>query len=525
EYLINNVLKELDDFSKARSKVLAQMQDRYEDSPADSDTAKKYGRQMNLMGKGSFQRAVETMIVNEKVSAAYAIMTTSNELTNTFRKLEDPSIVDRITDVQEIAEALISVLGGVSSKINLGDSPVILVAEQLLPSEILEMDKEKILSILTHTGSHISHASIVAKTMGIPSLSDLEISPEWNNHCAIVDGYSGTVYLDPEDGLLREYKNRQEAEAKEKETLLKLRDAKDVTRDGKKVLLCANIGNLDDLNSVTYYGAGGIGLLRSEFQYLGRENYPRENELYRAYCKVAEEMGNKLAVIRTADLGADKKAAYMNIPAEQNPMMGNRGIRLSLDWDRMFKAQLRAIYRASIYGNLAIMFPMITSVEEIIQIFEMIGEVKENLRQKNIPFKEIKTGITIETPAAVMISEELAEYVDFLSIGTNDLTQYTLAMDRQNPFLAEKYNENHPAVMKMIQMVIDAGHKKGCKVGISGELAGDTTLTEQFLKMGVDVLSVVPASILMVRKAILETDLGTMQLEDETTELEEESQR
>ena len=295
---------------------------------------------------------------------------------------------------------------------------------------------------------------------------------------------------------------------KEREELLKLRREPDITKDGRKIEIYANIGNMDDLNSVLYYGAAGIGLLRSEFQYLGRENYPRENELFLAYKKIAETMGEKLTVIRTADLGADKQAEYLNIPDETNPIMGNRGIRLCLDRKRMFKAQLRAIFRASAYGNLALMYPMISSEEEMDEIEEIIREVKIGLDEKGIPYKHIKTGIMIETPAAVMISRELARRVDFLSLGTNDLSQYTLAMDRQNPLLRKKYNDHHPAVLRMIQMVIEAGHAENRRVCICGELAADTALTEEFLRMGVDCLSVVPACILPVRKALRQVDLS-----------------
>ena len=306
----------------------------------------------------------------------------------------------------------------------------------------------------------------------------------------------------------KEYDIRRQADKEEREELLKLRREPDITKDGREIEIYANIGNMDDLNSVLYYGAAGIGLLRSEFQYLGRENYPRENELFLAYKKIAETMGEKLTVIRTADLGADKQAEYLNIPDETNPIMGNRGIRLCLDRKRMFKAQLRAIFRASAYGNLALMYPMISSEEEMDEIEEIIREVKIGLDEKGIPYKHIKTGIMIETPAAVMISRELARRVDFLSLGTNDLSQYTLAMDRQNPLLRKKYNDHHPAVLRMIQMVIEAGHAENRRVCICGELAADTALTEEFLRMGVDCLSVVPACILPVRKALRQVDLS-----------------
>lgn len=509
QYLVSNVKKELSEFNQARLLVIRQLKELYEKNcPVQEMEAKIFLKQAKLLETGSFQRAVESLIVSEKVNAAYAVMTTKDELAATFRNLEEPAIRERIANIKEISDRLISVLGGISPKIDLGEEPVILVAETLSPTEIMEMDKDKLLAVVTLQGSVVSHASIMAKTMDIPALVDIEPDEEWEDCQAIVDGYTGTLYVNPDAELLKEYEIRRQADLKEREELMKLKDQRDMTADGKEIGLYANIGNLDDLNSVLFYGAAGIGLLRSEFQYLGRENYPRENELFRAYKKVAETMGDRLSVIRTVDLGADKQADYLDIPEEANPIMGNRGIRLCLDRKRMFKAQLRAIYRASAYGNLGIMYPMITSEEELDEIESIIDEVKTGLREKEIPFKEILTGIMIETPAAVMISRELARRVDFLSLGTNDLTQYTLAMDRQNPLLRGKYNDHHPAVLRMIRMVIKAGHEEGCKVCICGELAADTGLTETFLRMGVDSLSVVPACILPVRKALRETDLS-----------------
>lgn len=509
QYLVSNVKKELSEFNQARLLVIRQLKELYEKNcPVQEMEAKIFLKQAKLLETGSFQRAVESLIVSEKVNAAYAVMTTKDELAATFRNLEEPAIRERIANIKEISDRLISVLGGISPKIDLGEEPVILVAETLSPTEIMEMDKDKLLAVVTQQGSVVSHASIMAKTMDIPALVDIEPNDEWEGSQAIVDGYTGTLYVNPDAELLKEYEIRRQADLKEREELMKLKDQQDMTADGKEIGLYANIGNLDDLNSVLFYGAAGIGLLRSEFQYLGRENYPRENELFRAYKKVAETMGDRLAVIRTVDLGADKQAEYLDIQEEANPIMGNRGIRLCLDRKRMFKAQLRAIYRASAYGNLGMMYPMITSEEELDEIESIIEEVKTGLREKEIPFKEIHTGIMIETPAAVMISRELARRVDFLSLGTNDLTQYTLAMDRQNPLLRGKYNDHHPAVLRMIRMVIEAGHEEGCTVCICGELAADTGLTETFLRMGVDSLSVVPACILPVRKALRETDLG-----------------
>ena len=507
--LVSNIKKEISDFQEARLQAVHKLHELYEASRLlNEQEAHVFLRQIKLLESESYQNAIEGSIAHEKVNAAYAVMINRDELVETFRNLEEPVIRRRINDMQEISNRLIQILGGAAIRINLGDEPVILVAEALSPTEIMEMDKDKLLAVVMHHGSTVSHASIMAKTMEIPTLVDIAADDEWDGMTAIVDGYTGTFYLNPDAEIRREYEIRLEADHREREALLELKAQKDETKDGRKIGLYANIGNMSDLSSVLYYGAKGIGLLRSEFQYLGRENYPRENELFRAYKKVAETMGERLAVIRTADLGADKQAPYLDIPQETNPIMGNRGIRLCLDRRRMFKAQLRAIYRASAYGNLAMMFPMIDSEEEMDEIEMIIGEVKEGLREKDIPFKDIMTGIMIETPAAVMISRELAIRVDFLSIGTNDLTQYTLAMDRQNPLLKDKYNDHHPAVLRMVRMVVESAHKEGKRVGICGELAADTALTGKFLEMGVDFLSVVPACVLPVRKAIRETDLS-----------------
>ncbi len=509
QYLVQDVKKELADFREARIKVGAHLKELYEQNRTINEgEARIFLKQAKLLENGSFARAVESLIVSEKVNAAYAVMTNRDELSSTFQNLEEPVIQEHILNVREVSDRILECLGGITPRIDLGETPVILLSRNLAPAELMEMERDKLLAVVTEQGSEVSHASILAKTMELPTLVGVEVKEEWDGEKAIVDGYTGTLYLHPDEELLKEYEIRRQADIREREALLTLRTSKNITRDGREIGLYANIGNLDDLNNVLFYGADGIGLLRSEFQYLGRENYPREKELFHAYKKVAETMGEHLAVIRTVDLGADKQAEYLDIPDEANPIMGNRGIRLCLDRKKMFKAQLRAIYRASAYGNLAIMYPMVTSEEEMDEIEQIVNEVKEGLREKEIPFKEIPTSIMIETPAAVMISRELAKRVDFLSLGTNDLTQYTLAMDRQNPLLKEKYQDHHPAILRMIQMVIKAGHEEGGKVCICGELAADVELTETFLRMGVDALSVVPACILPVRKAIRETDLG-----------------
>lgn len=505
QHQADDIKTEQRNFDIARRHVMQTLKEEYDSAGISEAIEHQILEQAELLGSGSFLRAVQSMISGEKVTAAYAVQTTRDELNGTFGNLKDPSIKERIHNVSRVSDLLLEILGKEEKKINLGEEPVILAADALSPAELMEMDKDKLLGIVTRKGSATSHTAILAKSMDIPCVTGVGIpasEEEWEDTVAIIDGYTGTLYLEPDREVRREYEIRRKADLVEREALLKLKDEKDITLDGKEVGIYANIGSLDDLNSALYYGARGIGLLRSEFQYLGRESYPGEEELFQAYKKTAQTMGDRLVVIRTADLGADNQAAYLEIPQETNPLMGNRGIRFCLDRKNLFKTQIRAIYRASWYGNLGMMYPMISEEEEMDAIEELIREVKAELSSEGIPFKNIRTGIMMETPAAVMIGEELARRVDFLGIGTNDLTQYTLAMDRQNPLLQKKYNDHHPAVVRMIKMIIDAGHKENCKVCLCGELAADTRLTETFLRMGVDALSVVPACILPVRKAL-----------------------
>ena len=505
QHQADDIKTEQRNFDVARRHVMQTLKEEYDSAGISEAIEHQVLEQAELLGSGSFLRAVQSMIGGEKVTAAYAVQTTRDELNGTFGNLKDSSIKERIHNVSRVSDLLLEILGKEEKKINLGEEPVILAADALSPAELMEMDKDKLLGIVTRKGSATSHTAILAKSMDIPCVTGVGIpasEEEWEDTVAIIDGYTGTLYLEPDREVRREYEIRRKADLVEREALLKLKDEKDITLDGKEVGIYANIGSLDDLNSALYYGARGIGLLRSEFQYLGRESYPGEEELFQAYKKTAQTMGDRLVVIRTADLGADKQAAYLEIPQETNPLMGNRGIRFCLDRKNLFKTQIRAIYRASWYGNLGMMYPMISEEEEMDAIEELIREVKAELTGEGIPFKNIRTGIMMETPAAVMIGEELARRVDFLGIGTNDLTQYTLAMDRQNPLLQKKYNDHHPAVVRMIKMIIDAGHKENCKVCLCGELAADTRLTETFLRMGVDALSVVPACILPVRKAL-----------------------
>lgn len=509
-HAISDVRQELARYQNAKKQAVAELTALAEEAAAKGDMqeAALCKRQTALLEGAGFSRAIESLVGTEKVNVSYALVTTRDELAATFSSLEDEVVTARIRDVRAVTERLTYILDGLSRERYRLKEPVIIAAENMSPSDVIELDKSKVLGFLTQGGSSLSHTSILVKAINVPSLICVSVQQQWEGRLCIVDGYAGKIYLDPDAALLVEYQKRQREEQKEQAYLRSLKDEEDITADGHRVRLYANIGDLEDLDSALENGAGGIGLLRSEFQYLGRENYPGEKELFQTYKKVAQKMGDKLVVIRTLDIGSEKREDYMGLSVESNPAMGNRGIRFCLERKEMFKEQLRAIYHASAYGNLAVMYPMITSVEEIREIQELVREVKEELRAQKIPYQDIQQGIVVETPAAVMMAGELAREVDFLSMGTNDLTQYTLAMDRQNPHLKDRYREHHPAILKMVDIVIRESHREGCWAGICGELAADTVLTGEFLRMGVDMLSVVPSCILPVRKEIRETVIG-----------------
>lgn len=508
KYTVTDTQSELIRFQKARKKAIEELQDWHKKEQAElGRTLRRIETYIQLLENSSFIRAIESMVQSEKVNVSYAIATTKEELSTTFAKLDDPYVQARVESIRYISDQLIGILDSISRDRIQGEEPVILVSRELSPAHVMEVDQKKLLAIVTKQGSAISHTSILAKTINIPVLIGLEVDVEWDGCIGIVDGYNGTLYVEPDTDTLKVYQEKQVCDLKKQEELLKLRDAEDVTKDGTKVELLANIANLEDLDSVLTNGASGIGLLRSEFQYLGRENYPREGELYRVYRQVAQTMGDRRVVIRTVDLGADKQANYMNLPQELNPAMGNRGIRVCLDRKKMFRAQIRAIYRASIYGNLAIMYPMITSMWEVEEIWEIVEDVKKGLDQREIPYKDIPNGIMVETPAAAMISSELAEKADFISLGTNDLTQYVLAMDAQNPQLERKFDRHHPGVLRMMEMVIKSTHEAGKKVLVCGELAAENVMIPYFLNLGVDALSMAPACILPARKIVRNLDL------------------
>ena len=457
-----------------------------------------------------FTESVENIIDSQSVNAEYAVASTGDNFAQMFASMDDEYMRGRAADVKDISERLVSVLNGASRQQMDADEPVIVMAVDLAPSETVQMDKDKVLSFVTTQGSVNSHTAILARTMSIPALIgvDMPLDAELEGKFAIVDGDNGTVYIDPSEDVLAQMQEKKEQAEEKKQLLQQLKGKETITKDGKKIKLYANIGNSKDLAMVWQNDAEGIGLFRSEFLYLEKEDYPTENEQFMVYKMVAETMAGKQVIIRTLDIGADKQCDYFNMDPEDNPALGYRAIRICLTRPEVFKTQLRALYRASAFGNISIMYPMITSVWEVKQIKKIVEEVKEELRAQNIEFGEVAQGIMIETPAAVMISRELAKEVDFFSIGTNDLTQYTLAIDRQNPKLDDFYDAHHPAVLKMIHMVAQNAHAEGIWAGICGELGADLELTEQFLQMGIDELSVSPGRILPIRKIVRESECG-----------------
>ena len=457
-----------------------------------------------------FTESVENIIDSQSVNAEYAVASTGDNFAQMFASMDDEYMRGRAADVKDISERLVSVLNGASRQQMDADEPVIVMAVDLAPSETVQMDKDKVLSFVTTQGSVNSHTAILARTMSIPALIgvDMPLDAELEGKFAIVDGDNGTVYIGPSEDVLAQMQEKKEQAEEKKQLLQQLKGKETITKDGKKIKLYANIGNSKDLAMVLQNDAEGIGLFRSEFLYLEKEDYPTENEQFMVYKMVAETMAGKQVIIRTLDIGADKQCDYFNMDPEDNPALGYRAIRICLTRPEVFKTQLRALYRASAFGNISIMYPMITSVWEVKQIKKIVEEVKEELRAQNIEFGEVAQGIMIETPAAVMISRELAKEVDFFSIGTNDLTQYTLAIDRQNPKLDDFYDAHHPAVLKMIHMVAQNAHAEGIWAGICGELGADLELTEQFLQMGIDELSVSPGRILPIRKIVRESECG-----------------
>ena len=495
-------------FEAAKETAIGQLDDLYEKALAEAgeEQAMIFDVHKMMLGDGDYLDAITGLIRSEKVNAEYAVHTTGEQFAAVFASMDDDYMKARSADVKDISGRVIRILAGIGDGSIASEEPVILLADDLTPSETVSLDKSKILAFVTRNGSANSHTAILARSMNIPALvqTDVELLKEYHGMDAVVDGLDGKLYLDPEEAVLAELVQKKEACGRERAELEKLIGLDNVTRDGRKINVYANIGSPEDVDKVLLNDAGGIGLFRSEFLYLGREDYPSEEEQFEIYKEVLSRMEGKKVIIRTLDIGADKQVDYFKLPKEENPAMGYRAIRICLDRIDVFKTQLRAIYRASVYGTAAIMFPMIISVKEILRIKEIVEEVKAELTAAGIEIAPVELGIMVETPAAVMISEELAKEVSFFSIGTNDLTQYTLAIDRQNQSLDTIYDSHHPAVLRMIQMTIENGHKGGAWVGICGELGADTTLTKTFVDMGIDELSVSPTYVLGLRKAIRE---------------------
>jgi len=462
-----------------------------------------------MLEDDDYNESVENIIRMQQVNAEYAVASTGDNFAQMFSAMDDDYMRARSADVKDISERVLSVLGGRATGIAASGEPVIIVADDLAPSETVQLNKDLVLSFVTVHGSVNSHTAILARTMSIPALigTAIPLTDDIDGKVGIVDGKNGCIYVDPDEDTLGRMRQLKLEEQEKKELLQTLKGRENITIDGKKIMLYANIGNSKDLAAVLQNDAGGIGLFRSEFIYLERDTFPTEEEQFQIYRTVAETMAGKPVIIRTLDIGADKKCDYFEMEPEENPAMGCRAIRICLTRPEIFKTQLRALFRASAFGNISIMYPMIISVDELRKIKTIVAEIRQELTEQGVTFGEPKQGIMIETPAAVMMSEELAKEVDFFSIGTNDLTQYTLAIDRQNPKLDAFYDPHHPAVLRMIQMVVENAHKAGIWAGICGELGADTTLTRRFLAMGVDELSMSPGSILPVRKIILETDV------------------
>lgn len=505
----NAVENEILKFEAARKTAMQQLNDLYVKAlhSAGENEAQIFNVHRLMLEDEDYTASVYDKIKNERVNAAYAAEAAGEMFSLLFTSMKDTYMQARAADVLDISGRLVSILTGTQSNEPLLEEPVIILAEDITPSETIQMDKDKILAFVTHKGSQNSHAAILARTMSIPAMFGIEAQKIWDGRMAIADGYAGKFIVDPTEEVLTEAYRRQREEKSRREDLFAFKDKEAVTKSGKKIKLYANVGSVADVDHALQSGAMGIGLFRSEFLYLNHSTYPSEEEQFCAYKAAAEKMQGRQVIIRTLDIGADKQADYFELEKEDNPAMGLRAIRICFERPVIFETQLRALLRAGCYGNISIMFPMITSVEEVHKCKEMLAKAEKDLQNSNIPCQKGEIGVMIETPAAALISEELAREVDFFSIGTNDLTQYTLAMDRQNPRLDSLYDSHHPAILKLIQLTIENAHKHNCYVGICGELGADTTLTDTFIQYGVDELSVSPAMLLKVKEAIIEADI------------------
>ena len=509
-YKIEDADAEVKRFEDAQATAKDQLQSLYDKALKEVGEANAaiFEVHQMMLDDGDYLESITNIIRTQLVNAEYAVATTGDNFAQMFAAMDDEYMQARSADIKDISNRVVQVLQGAAAGGINSDVPVILLADDLAPSETVQLDKSLVLSFVTRGGSTNSHTAILARTMSIPALIGVDFPEDLDGKTGIVDGYKGILIIDPSAEQIEEYQKKKDEDEEKKRLLLELKGKENVTLDGRKVNLYANIGGVGDVASVLQNDAGGIGLFRSEFLYLGADDYPTEDAQFQAYKTVAETMAGKKVIIRTLDIGADKQVDYFHLEKEENPAMGYRAIRICLTRPDIFKTQLRAIYRASYYGTISIMFPMIISVDEVLKCKEIVNEVKKELDEQGLPYGEVELGIMIETPAAVLMSEELAREVDFFSIGTNDLTQYTLACDRQNAAIESFNDPHHPAVLKEIQMTIENGHKGGAWVGICGELGADTSLTETFLRMGVDELSVSPSRILAVRDVVRKLDLS-----------------
>lgn len=508
---VEDVEAEVERFQNAKAKTLELLKGLYEKALEDVGEANAmiFEAHQLMLEDPDYVESIENIIRTQDVNAEYAIGATADNFAAIFEAMDDAYMQGRAADVRDVSERLLQALSSQNETVMVMDEPVIIAADDLVPSETVQLDKEKVLSFVTMYGSANSHTAILARTMNIPAVIGLgeALKEEYDGKVAIVDGVDGKVYIDPDEETMASMQKKQKKDQEQKELLNQLKGKENVTKSGQKVNVYANIGNLADVGAVLKNDAGGIGLFRSEFLYLESDTYPTEEQQFAVYKKVAETMAGKKVIIRTLDIGADKQVDYFKLDKEDNPALGYRAIRICLTRPEIFKTQLRALYRASAYGQISIMFPMIISVAEVKKIKEIVKEVKAELRTEGAAFREdVELGIMIETPAAVMVSRELAKEVDFFSVGTNDLTQYTLAIDRQNQKLEDFYDSHHPAVLAMIRMAAESAHAEGKWIGICGELGADVTLTETFLKMGIDELSVAPGMVLKVRQKIREAE-------------------
>lgn len=505
---VDDINGELNRFEKAKEASVRQLKELHKKAVLEvgETGAAIFEVHAMMLQDEDYNESIRNIIIGQGTNAEFAVATTGNNFAKMFAGMDDAYFQARSVDMQDISDRIISNLMGKSFEITLESEPVIIVASEITPSETIRMDKSKVAAFVTHHGSSNSHTAIFARTLGIPALMGVNVKEEWDGKKAVVDGYTGTLFVGPDEDLVRHMKLKQDRDIHDRHLLNEFIGKGTETKRGKKVKLYNNIGSISDIESVILNDAEGIGLFRSEIIYLEKNRFPTEDEQFRVYKKICERMADKKVVIRTLDIGADKKTGYFNLKDEDNPAMGYRAIRICLKEPEIFKVQLRALFRAACYGNLSIMYPMITSTSEMIQIRKLIDEVKGELKKNGAAYSVPEQGIMIETPAAALISDELAEYADFFNIGTNDLTQYILAASYQNEKIDDFYNPHHKAVFRMIQMVINNAHKHGKRVGICGELAGDSSVTKRLVRMGIDELSVAPMMTLKIRKIICEME-------------------